>query len=245
MKKKATLLIQHLEAVYALYPKLTSVFHHAYIAVYHDRILALGEGSGSVYIDKDTKIIEGRGHIAIPGMLDVAVNSVLFHRVESDTARNIITLGNHFLRHGTMLIHTENTLPQALKEMLKYPTLPDYHDLPYQQRYPIIYPLHDKAKRYRRFCISCGYENTNCLDLWLCVKLYAYRHRDIDPLSLLGACTCYPAKMLELSDYGIIKPKAKANIILLSGNHLADPLQRFHGDEAMQIIKDGIRLFPK
>lgn len=245
MKKKATLLIQHLEAVYALYPQLTSVFHHAYIAVYHDRILALGEGSGSMYIDKDTKIIEGRGHTAIPGMLDVAVSSTVFHHEKSDTARNIITLSNHFLRHGTMLIHTENPLSQALKEMLKYPSLLDYHDLPYQQRYPIIYPLDDKVKRYRRFCISCGYEKTNCLDQWLCVKLYAYHHRHVDPLNLLCACTYYPAKMLQLSDYGIIKPHAKANIILLSGNDLADIIQRFHGDEAMHIIKDGIRLFPK
>ena len=46
MKKKATMLIQHLEAVYTMYPKRNTIKHHAFIAVYHDRILKIGSGTG-------------------------------------------------------------------------------------------------------------------------------------------------------------------------------------------------------
>ncbi|MFQ7536612.1 MAG: hypothetical protein ACLRL6_04205 [Clostridium sp.] len=71
--KHATLLIINLERVYTMdkVNGLPVVFQHAFIAVHHDKILAAGCGHGQEYADKDTRILDGRGHIAVPGFIEV------------------------------------------------------------------------------------------------------------------------------------------------------------------------------
>ncbi|MCR0384751.1 imidazolonepropionase, partial [[Clostridium] innocuum] len=74
MKKQATLLIINLEKIYTMdsVNKHPLVFQHAFIAIHHERILAVGCGSWQEYADKDTRILDGRGHIAVPGFIEVA-----------------------------------------------------------------------------------------------------------------------------------------------------------------------------
>ena len=71
MKKRATLLIINLEKIYTMdmVNKHPLVFQHAFIAIHHERILAVGCGSWREYADKDTRILDGRGHIAVPGFI--------------------------------------------------------------------------------------------------------------------------------------------------------------------------------
>ena len=73
MKKRATLLIINLEKIYTMdmVNKHPLVFQHAFIAIHHERILAVGCGSWREYADKDTRILDGRGHIAVPGFIEV------------------------------------------------------------------------------------------------------------------------------------------------------------------------------
>lgn len=243
MKKNATLLIQQIETIYAMYPKLETVYHNAYIAVYHDRILNIGSGYGSEYIDKDTKIINGRNHIALPGFLDISLQCDLFQHRTNDSAHQLITLSNQLLKHGTMLVHSDDILPE-IKTMMTHPSLIDLHDETYIKNYSIVYPLHKQTKGYKRCCISCGYDSAACLDQWLCAKLYQKRYPNIDPLKILAACTRYPAYQLKLYDYGILKKGAKADILLFYGNELSAVLHRFYGDEVIHVIKDGIRFYP-
>lgn len=243
MKKNATLLIQQIETIYAMYPKLQTVYHHAFIAVYHDRILKIGNGLGSEYIDKDTKIINGKSHIALPGFLDISFQCDLFQHRTADSAHRLVTLSNQLLQHGTMLVHSERILPE-IKMMMKHPSMIDLHDDPYAKSASIVCPLHKRIKGRQRCCISCGYDSITCLDQWLCAKLYAKRCPDIDPLKILAACTRIPAYQLKLYDYGILRQGAKANLLLFYGNELSDVLNRFTGDEIIHVIKDGIRFYP-
>ena len=58
--KHATLLIINLERVYTMdkVNGLPVVFQHAFIAVHHDKILAVGCGHWQEYADKDTRILD-------------------------------------------------------------------------------------------------------------------------------------------------------------------------------------------
>lgn len=246
MKKKATLLIQHLEAVYTMYPKLNTIKHQAFIAIYHDRILKIGSGTGSEFIDKDTKILEGRNHIALPGFIDIDVRSEILNTQTSDTAHHLQTLSGTLLRHGTMLIHNEAILKEV-QEQLRHPVMIDVHTEPYHRKVEICHPLemkHDVYDPRKPFCISCGCHKAACLDQWLCAKLYAKQHSVSNLTHVLAACTLYPAYALQLHDYGVLKQGGKANILLFSGNELSRVMKRFYGDELIHIIKDGIRFYP-
>lgn len=242
MKKKATLLIQQAEAIYTMYPQQNTVIHNASIAVYHDRISAIVQGAGREYIDKDTKIIDARNHIALPGFIDIAFQSTEFQQRSCNSAHQLTAVSHQLLRHGTVLIHSES-IHNDIYAMLKHPSFIDLHTAAYHKTMPIVYPLLQKNKAYRRFCISCGYDTLPCLDQWLCAKLYA-EHHEIAPWKILAACTRNPATQLQLYDYGILKQGAKANILLFYGNELSSLLHRFYGDERIQIIKDGIRFYP-
>lgn len=246
MKKKATMLIQHLEAVYTMYPKRNTIKHHAFIAVYHDRILKIGSGTGREFTDKDTRIIEGRNHIALPGFIDIDVRSEALKQQTSDTPYQLQSLSGTLLRHGTMLIHNETVLSEV-KEQLRHPSMIDVHTKSYQSKAEICRPLtmkHDLYDNKKPFCISCGYHSEPCLDQWLCAKLYAKQHDISDLTHVLAACTLYPARALGLNDYGILKQGGKANILLFSGKELSQVMKRFYGDELIHVIKDGIRFYP-
>ena len=147
MKKKATMLIQHLEAVYTMYPKRNTIKHHAFIAVYHDRILKIGSGTGREFIDKDTRIIEGRNHIALPGFIDIDVRSEALKQQTSDTPYQLQSLSGTLLRHGTMLIHNETVLSEV-KEQLRHPSMIDVHTKSYQSKVEICRPLTMKHDFY-------------------------------------------------------------------------------------------------
>lgn len=243
MEKKATLLIQHLEAVYTMFPKPATVKRQVFIAIYHDRILKIGSGLGKEFIDKDTRILEGRNHIAVPGFLDIDFKSELLRQKSNHALDRLYTLSGILLRHGTMLIHSEHILAER-KEQLRHPSVIDIHDQPYQGNVQIVYPLQQDSEYSDNICISCGYDSEAWLDQWLCAKLYAKNHPDIDSLRILAACTLNPASALKLNDYGLLKEGAKANILLFSGNELSFVMNRFYGDEGIHVIKDGIRLYP-
>ena len=72
MKKKATLLITNLEKIYTMQTikQKDVIYSHAYLAMHHDVILEIGEGSYTHLLDKDTQILEGRSHFAIPAFIE-------------------------------------------------------------------------------------------------------------------------------------------------------------------------------
>lgn len=244
MKKKATLLIQHLEKIYPMLPSIYDCIEHGFIAIHHDEILALGEGDGGAYIDKDTRIIEARSHIAVPAFLDIQMD--LFSSLEkrSDHQRFLLARQyNHtLLRHGTFVINTP-TLPQpSLVPFFSSSLQVDIVQYACKNSYAIVSPFQKEKRKATRICISTNFPQTNCLDQFLCAKLYAVAHPELDAQQILAACTVNPAKALGLSAFGTIKKGGRANILLLEGNAWESILQVFHGDVLMGIIKDGIRI---
>lgn len=238
MTKKATLLIRNLEQIYPMTPTVRTSLAHGFIAVHHDRILAVGQGMGSAYIDKDTRIVEGVSHIAIPGMIDVNL-----HLDCCSGTKELWEIGQWLVRHGTMIVHSSQ--PDAsLLDVLHPGNMVDGHFDEVMKPLPIYDMGHPQSATAHPFCISCHYPQTDCLDQLLCAKICSLQHPRLHPLHILAACTCYPAMALGYSDLGKLKRGGKANIIMLEGNDFAAVLRRFHGDESMQIVKDGVRLWP-
>lgn len=238
MAKKATLLIRNLEQIYPLTPNVKSVISQGFIAVHHDRILALGEGAGSAYIDKDTRIVEGRSHIAVPGMIDICLS---LH--ECTSMRELWEIGHRLVQCGTMIVHSQ-PLPKSWHDVLHPVRIVDGHFDPLENPLPLYDWQHPPLTVARRFCISTHYPQSDCLDQLLCAKICLAQQPQLHPTQVLAACSAYPAMALGYNDLGKLKRGARANIILLEGNDLASVLRRFHGDESMQIVKDGVRLWP-
>lgn len=245
MKKKATLLIQHLEKIYPMAPSIHSTITHGYIAIHHDEILNFGVGEGWDYVDKDTRILEGSNHIAVPAFLDVSLH-LLQAMQKIPASMRIVKLKEHqeiLMKHGTLLINfPESVKKRYLPAFASYDSISIVHKQPLST-YPILSPFQSPREK-KRFCISTQFPQTDCLDQWLCMKLYAHQYPQLDPMLILAAATRYPAKALQLHNYGIITKGAHANVILMEGNEFGPLLTKFHGEDRMSIIKDGVRLYP-
>lgn len=256
MKKKATLIIQHLETIYTMVPPRFPCIQHGFLAVHHDEILAIGEGDGWEHVDKDTRIIEGRGHIAIPGLIDVSMQFPCAHKLQkkvikghthSDLLRYTKENCEVMMRHGTLLGNIDGTIRKTEEKLMQHFYRPYDFDFLHKEvspHYPIVKPLVEGGrKNYKRFCISCGYGEVDCYDQLLCAKLY-YHNGNTEAMQVLAACTIYPAMALGLPRIGSLAKGKTANILVMEGKDIADILRYFHGDERMHVIKEGTRILP-
>lgn len=248
--KKATLLIQHLEAIYTMMPPSFPIVHHGFLAVHHEEILAIGEGEGWAYVDKDTRILEGRGHLLIPGMIDVSITlpgSIKQAGSFGDAQRSIKAACEIWMKHGTLAGNLQAPIHEAEEMLLQQFQAPfefDFLRRPYLKHYGILSPFtKNKRPSTKHFCISCAVDEANCLDQLLCAKL-SYQGLAMDAQSILAACTLYPAQMLGLPRLGSLARGKLANILMLEGQCIEDVFTRFHGDEHMQVIKEGTRRYP-
>lgn len=248
MKRKATLLIQHLETIYTMMPPQYACVHHGFIAFHHERILCVGEGEGWQYADKDTRIIEGCNHIAVPGFIDVAMHVQNYDKSMSDTILKLREQGEIRMKNGTLVGNLDRLLSENEEKAFDYLQVPyefDYVNVLLQRNYPIVYPLQRKQmKAYQRFCISSGGNTTiDCLDQLLCAKLY-YQETSIDAMHILAACTIYPARCLQLPALGSITKDKIGNVLLMEGKNFEDVLTKFYGTYTFQVIKEGTRILP-
>jgi len=240
MKKKATLLIRHIERIYTMSPDVSSWIAHGYIAVHHDRILAIHQGDGREYVDKDTRIVEGGSHIACPGFIDVTMGNLM----KDVDIPQLYERSARLLKHGTTIVNCQADTDEKMQSLFASPATIDCMHRKLKRGYAIVTPFQNERKQVRLFCIGTRYPQFDCLDQLLCAKWYALRHPDADPLRILAACTLFPAQCLSLRDAGVLKIGAKANILLMEGACISQVLYRLHGDESMQVIKDGVRLYP-
>lgn len=247
MKKYATLLIQHMENMYTM-EKQDVILSHGFLAIHHDIILACGEGDGAKYIDKDTRIIEGRGHIVIPGFCDVDVTlcDADTTHASGDQIRHMLQCSHLLMKHGTLIGNQTRPFSKQEESYLEVFAYPHMFDAYHQKNlpYPVLYPFQTTPLDEKKpFCISCGYPKQNVLDQLLCAK-WMYHQYHLNALTILKACTIYPAQALSLQGFGQIKKGAIANVLILQGSTLEEVFSRIHGEEHMQVIKAGTRIFP-
>lgn len=240
VKKYATLLIINLETVYTMdtvnaHPV---VFHHAFIAVHHDWILAVGCGGWQEYADKDTRILDGRGHIAVPGFVEVAAQ--LTPASEADSLRLQLEEGMEYMRNGTLTLACEGVAASLCEQPYFEITSPQSSTIPVCSPYAQL-SAHG-GKRYRRFCISssCKYPIQDQLRGAQLLGI----GEDCDAWTLLQALTVWPAKALKRKDLGHIHRDAQADILLFAHSDIHALFHTLGTQRLSQIIKKGIRVFP-
>ncbi len=239
MKKKATLLIRHLSRIYPMIPSFSAYIDAGFIAIHHERILAVGEGDGAVYVDKDTRILEGWGQICVPAFIDVACAPEDAWMPMCNYER-----GTQLVKRGTLIINQEGK-QEKTTPVSTHLLMPRQLQIPLKAGYTLIKGIDVHAKAGKRVCISTGFPQSECLDQLLCAKLYAKVHPNVAAHDILAACTILPARCLSLYDVGFLKAGAHANLLLFKGKSFADVLNRFYAEESIQVIKEGVRIYPK
>ena len=213
MKKRATLLIINLEKIYTMdmVNKHPLVFQHAFIAIHHERILAVGCGSWREYADKDTRILDGRGHIAVPGFIEVEAQ--LSTASERDGLRRQLEEGMAYMRNGTLTLACRGGGAAALREQPCFEIL-DANPACIPVMYPYASLFQKNKKRLCRFCISAA--GNYAIQDQLCAAQLMGMAEVYDAWTLLQALTVWPARALDRGELGHIQRNAQADILLFA-----------------------------
>lgn len=241
MEKKATLLIKNLDKIYTLQvvDKQDVVLEHAYLALHHDIILAMGTGDYQHLIDKDTRVLDGNNHYAIPGLIESCTH-VPVKNMSNQKQRAYLMDAFY---HGILNINITNE-NQLDADSIYY----DTYAIPLESmKYPVLSVKQHIAKKEsiidKQFCLSTYDTSFSGLNMIMLAQVLALSEQ-MDAMTLLKAMTLYPAINLNLHDVGVLKVGNQADILLVYGNEIASLFDGFHEDYITQIIKKGVRLFP-
>lgn len=245
MEKKATLVIKNLEHVYTMQELEGKpvIFQNAFIAIHHECIMEIGKGDFLHLCDKDTRVIDGRGHCALPAFIECKANVPCgMNRGEQLRIYNEILM--KYMRHGTLTIQ----MPAAFESI---DCVFNYHyDTVYEHevhnKYPVL-TMRDVVSSHKpegeAFCISAydaQYRSSNPL---LVAQFMAMRFA-YPVLQLLKALTIYPAMHLNLTRVGSLASGMQADIIIMNAHNLEDVFHNLEPDKVTQIIKKGVRIYP-
>lgn len=95
--------------------------------MHHDVILEIGEGSYTHLLDKDTRILEGRSHFAIPAFIET--DAVYPACDEWNKTRKLQEYRMQYMQHGVLTMamdsHAQSFLEMDIvpKQALTYPIL--------------------------------------------------------------------------------------------------------------------------
>lgn len=235
--KKATLLIINIHKLYTAV-SLTCVItvEDAYIGAFHDTIIEVGTGGYQHLIDKDTRILDVRGHIVVPGFIDASYPITLGER---DKQRRLHEQCMNGVRHGVVSMAINHPKLEGVSPIF-------YYDVFFQpqikQGYPIIQieDILEKRLRLTQFCLSASQSSCDPLKsgqlLYLKEQASCYR--------LLKALTLYPARRLQQYQTGMLKAGMQADILVLNALDLEEVFSSLRDDLIFQVIKKGVRIYP-
>ena len=233
-------LIINLEKIYTMdmVNKHPLVFQHAFIAIHHERILAVGCGSWREYADKDTRILDGRGHIAVPGFIEVEAQ--LSTASKRDGLRRQLEEGMAYMRNGTLTLACRGGGAAALREQPCFEIL-DANPACIPVMYPYASLFQKNKKRLCRFCISAA--GNYAIQDQLCAAQLMGMAEVYDAWTLLQALTVWPARALDRGELDISREMLGGYPFVCS--HDIHALFHTLGNRYLvQVIKKGIRIFP-
>lgn len=240
MKRYATLLIKNIERIYTMEECMQHpvVLRHGFIAMHHEDILAIGCDGEEAYVDKDTRILDGRGHIAVPGFIDVQARLPWDGR---DLALKQLEILMAYMRHGTLSI----ALKQRKDSLFHQPYVSLYSSV--RSTYPIVDAkriLQDStlAKR-KRFCISAYSEDATLYHQLLCARIMKLRC-STPSLTLLQALTRNPARALQDPRIGVLRRQHQGDVLLFACRDLDELFTTWENMEPTTVIKKGVRIVP-
>ncbi len=236
MKKHATLLIKNIAKVYTMQKKQGKyeVLTNAYIAIHHDEIIAVDTDDYEDKIESDTRIIDGRGHICVPGFIELDMK--LPDSCLRDAFRLQMEICMKQMKYGTLTFQSDH-LCEALNKQIQFERLSCKECHP-----QISYPFIESADLKTPFCIS-GASNYGMQTQLMAAQLL-FLHEKYDALTILKALTLWPAEALNRKDIGRIHVHGQADLVLFGCCDLESIFSIAGNDYVSQVIKKGIRIFP-
>ncbi len=236
---KATLLIKNIENLYTC-DKEFRILSRAYIAIHHDKIIDVGIGSYSQWIDSATRVIDAVGEIVLPGFIDVSFAGFAKVRL-GDQLRENSTALFAMRQNGILTLLTKD--PKIQRKELSQDV--------FIQKKEVPYPILQREAQYKltkpsKFLLSCGFGLPNSYVYSfqpLCYALFNTHH--VDKRTLLESMTSLPAACFDLNDRGNIQKGMLADLLILQVPTIEHYFQTLGRPLIHRMIKNGIQFYPE
>lgn len=236
---KATLLIKNIENIYTC-DDLDTVMSRAFIAIHHDKIVDIGTGSYTKWLDEATRVIDAVGECVVPGFIDCDYKGFESVRLGDQLRENRSALFS-MRQNGILTLLTENYQLQH-KDLSQ-----DILIRKKSTSVSCISRLNEYAQnRPEKFLLSCGFGMPNSYVYSMApLCYYLYNLYQVDSISLLKAMTSSVAKEFSLTDRGSLEVGKLADLIVLQVPTLDHYFQTLGRSLIHRMIKNGIPFYPE
>lgn len=236
MKKHATLLIKNIDKIYTMRKKQGEyeILSNAYIAIHHDKIMAIDTNDYHKYVESDTRIIDGSGHICLPGFIEADMK--LPESCIRDAFRLQMEVCMKQMKHGSLTLQCDEFC-DILNNQIHFECVKNK-----ENQSVIVYPFIDCTDINAPFCISGA--SKYGMQTQLMAAQLLFLQQKCDSFTLLKALTIWPAKELRRKDIGSIRVHGQADLVLFGCSDLDSVFSILGNDYVSQVIKKGIRIFP-
>ena len=225
----ATLIIKNIGNLYTCDDKFT-IYRHAFIALYHDKIIDIGQHDYHKWIEDGTYVIDAASRAVIPGLIEPRFE-LPPGRSKWDVYRKAEECYYYHQMNGTLTIcmtkHYKNPNP-LLQDLIQVDAFQ-----------PVLENLED-CKNTKNYLISC---KPGVVSLHSMGNLLFYGQNEPE-WQILKGMTCNPAKALGLSDRGSLEIGKLADILVLNEPDLKRYYQAMGRPLYARIIKKGIPVYP-
>ncbi|MDO4465759.1 MAG: amidohydrolase family protein [Bacillota bacterium] len=233
----ATLLIKNISWLYTC-NKDEEVLQNAYIALYHDKIIKIGQDSYKDLLDPCTRIIDAKGEIVVPGFIDCDFRGSC-KELSGDKIREEKNVLYSMYNNGILTVLSKKREEKSLtQDMLLTNTEPTIPVLSYTDS------LHNLSEE--KFCLSCGFGRDEKVQA-SSLQAIAYdiqRMFCMRPTKILSAMTYYPAQLFGLEDRGSIEVGKNGDLLILRVADIESYFRSIGNSCIHRIIKNGIPVFP-
>ncbi|MBQ0065908.1 MAG: amidohydrolase family protein [Firmicutes bacterium] len=233
----ATLLIKNISWLYTC-NKEAEVLQNAYIALYHDQIIAIGQDSYKELLDPCTRIIDARGEIVVPGFIDC---NFIGSRKElsGDKIRDEKNALYSMYKNGILTVLNQKRKEQDLKQ--------DFLIREVESEIPILSYTDDLSQFVDKdFCLSCcfgRYEKEYASSMQpIAYDLLNLFH--VEPTKILCAMTSIPANAFGLDDRGSIEVGKRGDLLVIHAKDLDTFFRAIGNSSIHRIVKNGIPVYP-
>ncbi len=236
---KATLIIKNIENLYTCDKNFT-VLNHAFVALFHDKIIDLGVHDYKPLLDDATRVIDAKGETVIPGLIDCNYDG--FRHVR---------LGDQLRQSGAALFAMKQngilTLLTTRLSAQKADLTQDVFIRKKESEVPIIDSV-DQLNQIQlpsTFMLSCGFGRPNhYIYSFQALTYILFNTYQVEARVLLEAMTSIPSKEFGLKDRGSIEPGKIGDLLILQVPTIEHYFQTLGRPLIHRMIKNGIQFYP-
>lgn len=225
----ATLIIKNIGKLYTC-DEFFTIYHHAFIAMYHDQIIDLGEHDYHHLIDSSTTMIDAASHAVIPGFIDpdFSIPSQFSWQEQRKIEEKLSYLG----LNGTLTVCSDTeykNLDPIRMDVIHVNSLkPSFNNI-------------KKFKRRMRLLIS----HQDTILSQHTMASFLYHTKQENEKMLLKAMTSNVAKAYKIKDRGVLKKGNIGDLLVLNTKDIQEFYSTMGKPLYAKIIKKGIPVYPE